>query len=83
MEALGRRLAAVERREQERRTDRGPMVLAIHPDDWPREDRDAYDAVGEAGDHEARRDLVERYAGRRRRAGTTVIEFRVRADGPA
>ncbi|MDP9365296.1 MAG: hypothetical protein M3Q10_13905 [Chloroflexota bacterium] len=82
MKAIIPRLVAVERWEATRRVDLGAPVLVAHPDEWPEEDRVAYNAAGATGNREAQRDVVERHVGARPGPGTTVIEFRTRADGP-
>lgn len=82
MKAIAQRLAEVERRVAARQEALGPAVLVVVPDDWSPEDRLAYGASSAAGDRAARRDLVERHAGKRPGPGTTEIEIRRRDDGP-
>ncbi len=82
MSRLGRRLGKLEDTARSQRPDRGPAFLIIYPDDWPVEDREAFDAAREVGDHVTRHELIERHLGVRPGPRTTVIVYRLRSDGP-
>jgi hypothetical protein len=60
----------------------GPAILFVYPDEWPAEDREAFDAAKERGDRIVRHGLIERHLGVRPGPRTLVIAYRLRSDGP-